>query len=269
MPPARIAVLIDADNAPASKIGAILSQVAKSGNAHVRRAYGDWKNAHLKGWESRLQEFAIAPVQQFAYTKGKNASDIAMVIDAMDLLHAGVADGFAIVSSDADFTPLVMRLRQSGAEVLGFGGEKAPKAFQNACSTFYKLETLREDDDTDDDVEDTDDVAETGGAGGGDTVETTKTSAGRTTRPGQRVDSATLKSDRQLVRMLRTAVDEAADDDGWAQLSQVSDQIRNQSSIQPGNYGYAKFSGLIEAIDLFEVKRDGKAVMVRRRKRGR
>lgn len=264
MPPARIAVLIDADNAPASKIGAILSQVAKSGNAHVRRAYGDWKNSHLKGWESRLQEFAIAPVQQFAYTKGKNASDIAMVIDAMDLLHAGVADGFAIVSSDADFTPLVMRLRQSGAEVLGFGGEKAPKAFQNACSTFYKLETLREDDDTEDDVEDAPGVETP------DDVDVTaaKPAAGRT-RPSQRVDGATLKSDRQLVRMLRTAVEEAADDDGWAQLSQVSDQIRNQSSIQPGNYGYAKFSGLIEAIDLFEVKRDGKSVMVRRRKRGR
>lgn len=260
MPPARIAVLIDADNAPASKIGAILSQVAKSGNAHVRRAYGDWKNTHLKGWESRLQEFAIAPVQQFAYTKGKNASDIAMVIDAMDLLHAGVADGFAIVSSDADFTPLVMRLRQSGAEVLGFGGEKAPRAFQNACSTFYKLETLREDDDTEDDVEDAPEAT--------DEVEATKPAAGRT-RPSQRIDGATLKSDRQLVRMLRTAVDEAADDDGWAQLSQVSDQIRNQSSIQPGNYGYAKFSGLIEAIDLFEVKRDGKAVMVRRKRRGR
>ncbi|MCR4512119.1 NYN domain-containing protein [Aeromicrobium sp. 50.2.37] len=261
MPPARIAVLIDADNAPASKIGAILSQVAKSGNAHVRRAYGDWKNSHLKGWESRLQEFAIAPVQQFAYTKGKNASDIAMVIDAMDLLHAGVADGFAIVSSDADFTPLVMRLRQSGAEVLGFGGEKAPKAFQNACSTFYKLETLREDDDTEDDVEDVPGSTE-------DDAATTKPSASRT-RPSQRVDTATLKSDRQLVRMLRTAVDEAADDDGWAVLSQVSDQIRNQSSIQPGNYGYAKFSGLIEAIDLFEVKRDGKSVMVKRKRRGR
>lgn len=262
MPPARIAVLIDADNAPASKIGAIVSQVAKSGNAHVRRAYGDWKNPHLKGWESRLQEFAIAPVQQFAYTKGKNASDIAMVIDAMDLLHAGVADGFAIVSSDADFTPLVMRLRQSGAEVLGFGGEKAPAAFRNACSTFYKLETLREDDDTDDDVEEAS-ATETSDAG-----EAPEPGVGRT-RPSQRVDGATLKNDRQLVRMLRTAVDEAADDDGWAQLSQVSDQIRNQSSIQPGNYGYAKFSGLLEAIDLFEVKRDGKAVMVRRRRRGR
>lgn len=262
MPPARIAVLIDADNAPASKIGAIVSQVAKSGNAHVRRAYGDWKNPHLKGWESRLQEFAIAPVQQFAYTKGKNASDIAMVIDAMDLLHAGVADGFAIVSSDADFTPLVMRLRQSGAEVLGFGGEKAPAAFRNACSTFYKLETLREDDDTDDDVE------EAPAAEASDAADAPEPAAGRT-RPSQRVDGATLKNDRQLVRMLRTAVDEAADDDGWAQLSQVSDQIRNQSSIQPGNYGYAKFSGLLEAIDLFEVKRDGKAVMVRRRRRGR
>lgn len=259
MPPARIAVLIDADNAPASKIGAIVSQVAKSGNAHVRRAYGDWKNPHLKGWESRLQEFAIAPVQQFAYTKGKNASDIAMVIDAMDLLHAGVADGFAIVSSDADFTPLVMRLRQSGAEVLGFGGEKAPAAFRNACSTFYKLETLREDDDTDDDVEE---------APATEAADAPEPTTGRT-RPSQRVDGATLKNDRQLVRMLRTAVDEAADDDGWAQLSQVSDQIRNQSSIQPGNYGYAKFSGLLEAIDLFEVKRDGKAVMVRRRRRGR
>lgn len=264
MPPARIAVLIDADNAPASKIGAILSQVAKSGNAHVRRAYGDWKNSHLKGWEGRLQEFAIAPVQQFAYTKGKNASDIAMVIDAMDLLHAGVADGFAIVSSDADFTPLVMRLRQSGAEVLGFGGEKAPKAFQNACSTFYKLETLREDDDTEDDTEDDADEAP---------EDAPAASNGRarpsSQRASQRVDGAKLRSDRQLVRMLRTAVDEAADDDGWAQLSKVSDQIRNQSSIQPGNYGYAKFSGLIEAIDLFEVKRaDGKSVMVRRKKRG-
>ena len=109
-PTRNVALLIDADNAPAAKIGAIVSQVAKTGNAHVRRAYGDWKSPRLKGWEARLQDFAIAPTQQFAYTKGKNASDIAMVIDAMDLLHAGVADGFAIVSSDADFTPLVAEI---------------------------------------------------------------------------------------------------------------------------------------------------------------
>ena len=262
----RIAVLIDADNAPAKKIGAILSQVAKSGNAHVRRAYGDWKNSHLKGWEERLQEFAIAPVQQFAYTKGKNASDIAMVIDAMDLLHAGVADGFAIVSSDADFTPLVMRLRQSGAEVLGFGADKAPAAFVNACSRFYKLETLREDDEAEDDDTEADaDVQEPAG----ETQE--PASAPESGRPATstRVDGAKLRGDGRLVRMLRTAVDEAADDDGWAELSTVSNQIRNQSSFEPRNYGYAKMSGLVEAIDLFEVKRDGKSVMLRRKKRSR
>ena len=260
MPPARIAVLIDADNAPASKIGAILSQVAKSGNAHVRRAYGDWKNSHLKGWESRLQEFAIAPVQQFAYTKGKNASDIAMVIDAMDLLHAGVADGFAIVSSDADFTPLVMRLRQSGAEVLGFGAQKAPDAFQNACSSFHFLEVLREDDeDEDTDVDDTDTDA---GAGSDAASEASGTTS---KRPRKRLDGAELRRDNRLVRMLRTAVDEAADDDGWAQLSRVSDQIRNQSSFEPSNYGYAKLISLLEEIDLFEIDKYTANVQLRRK----
>lgn len=261
----RIAVLIDADNAPAAKIGVILSQVAKSGNAHVRRAYGNWKSSRMKGWEDRLQEFAIAPVQQFAYTKGKNASDIAMVIDAMDLLHAGVADGFAIVSSDADFTPLVMRLRQSGAEVLGFGADKAPDAFVNACSRFYRLESLSEDDETDD-ADETDD---------GDAPSEGEAPADASARddqrqaPSTRVDGAKLRGDGRLVRMLRTAVDEAADDDGWAELSTVSNQIRNQSSFEPRNYGYAKLSGLVEAIDLFEVKRDGKSVVLRRKKRRR
>lgn len=259
----RIAVLVDADNAPSSKAGAILSQVAKSGNAHVRRAYGNWKSSQMKGWEGRLQEFAIAPVQQFAYTKGKNASDIAMVIDAMDLLHAGVADGFAIVSSDADFTPLVMRLRQSGAEVIGFGAKKAPVAFQNACSTFYFLETLQEDDAADDDDADTDAETPEAPTGAGEA------SAAKASRP-QRLDGPTLRQDNRLVRMLRTAVDEAADDDGWAQLSQVSNQIRNQSSFEPRNYGYAKLSGLVDAIDLFEIEHDGKHVLLRRKpSRGR
>lgn len=252
----RIAVLIDADNAPASKIGAILSQVAKSGNAHVRRAYGNWKSPHMKGWEAKLQEFAIAPMQQFAYTKGKNASDIAMVIDAMDLLHAGVADGFAIVSSDADFTPLVMRLRQSGAEVLGFGAQKAPDAFQNACSSFHFLEVLREDDE-DEDTDDTEPDAAQDAPDAG------------SKRPRKRLDGAELRRDNRLVRMLRTAVDEAADDDGWAQLSRVSDQIRNQSSFEPSNYGYAKLSALVEAIDLFEVQREQKHVLLKRKRRRR
>ena len=258
MPTSRIAVLIDADNSPAAKIDAVLSQVAAAGNAHVRRAYGDWKSPRMKGWEDRLQEFAIAPVQQFAYTKGKNASDIAMVIDAMDLLHAGVADGFAIVSSDADFTPLVMRLRQAGADVMGFGGPQAPAAFVNACSTFYRLDSLgRDEEDEDEDVEETAD---------GPAAEREP----RRSSPDRRKDGTELRNDGRLVRMLRTAVDEAADDHGWALLSTVSNQIRNQSSFLPRNYGYAKLVDLVEATELFEVDRSTESVQVRRKpSRGR
>src|SRR5690606_14709328 len=145
----RIALLIDADNAPASRIEPILTELARHGVANVRRAYGNWKNPHLKSWEHCLHGYAIQPIQQFAYTSRKNASDMAMVIDAMDLLSARNLDGFAIVSSDADFTPLVMRLRNENMRVFGFGEEKTPKAFVNACSTFLYLEKLDAGDDDD------------------------------------------------------------------------------------------------------------------------
>jgi uncharacterized protein (TIGR00288 family) len=181
----RIAVLIDADNASAAKIDAVLQQVAPFGNAHDRRAYGDWKSPHLKQWEDVLHEHAIAPVQQFALTKAKNASDIAMVIDAMDILHSGSVDGFAIVSSDADFTPLVMRLRRSGAQVLGFGEKKTPEPFVNACTNFFRVENLGESRD--------------------DAI----------SQPG-RVSGAKMRGDTKLVSLLRAAVDNAAGDDGWA-----------------------------------------------------
>jgi len=234
----RIAVLIDADNAPASKIDAILAEVATFGNAHVRRAYGDWTRGELKGWTAILQDYAIAPVQQFAYTKGKNASDMALVIDAMDLLHAGTADGFAIVSSDADFTPLVMRLRQSGATVLGFGQEKTPDAFANACSQFLYIDRVEApDDDEDEDPR----------------------------LPARRMPRNELRQNARLVQMLRTAVDAASDDDGWANLGAVGNQIANQSSFQPRNFGYAKWIGLIDEIDLFEVERSNNAVTIRRK----
>ena len=135
-PEKRIALLIDADNAPASKIDEVLAEVARYGVANVRRAYGNWKSPRLKGWEAVLHEYAIRPIQQFAYSKGKNASDMAMVIDAMDLLYARNLDGFAIVSSDADFTPMVMRLLTDGVKVYGFGEKKTPEPFVNACSKF-------------------------------------------------------------------------------------------------------------------------------------
>ena len=138
----RIALLIDADNAPAGKIDVILAEVARHGVANVRRAYGNWKSSNLKQWEAVLHEYAIRPIQQFAYSSGKNASVMAMVVDAMDLLYARNLDGFAIVSSDADFTPLVMRLLTDGVKVYGFGEQKTPKPFVNACSTFTYIEAL-------------------------------------------------------------------------------------------------------------------------------
>jgi uncharacterized LabA/DUF88 family protein len=232
MPDLRMAVLIDADNSSASAIEAILTQVATAGKANVRRAYGNWSKPELKGWKDRLHEFAIAPVQQFDLTKGKNASDIAMVIDAMDLLHAGDVEGYAIVSSDADFTPLVMRLRQSGAEVIGFGQAKAPEPFRNACSRYFEIEALEQD-----------------------TADDDRPARGRTRRTGSQ-----LKQNSKLMNQLRSAIDEAADDDGWATMSQVSNLIRNQSSFEPRNFGYAKLSDLVRAIDAFEVSSDNKRV---------
>jgi uncharacterized protein (TIGR00288 family) len=229
----RIALLIDADNAPASKIDVILAEVARHGAANVRRAYGNWKSPHLKAWEATLHSYAIRPIQQFAYSTGKNASDMAMVIDAMDLLYARSLDAFAIVSSDADFTPLVMRLQTDGVKVFGFGEKKTPDPFVNACSQFTYVEGL----------------------------------AQPSEEPAEQVlkssDPKTLRGDTRLVKMLRNAVDAASGDDGWAHLGQVGTQIGNQASFDPRNYGYRKLSDLIEATGLFELKRQELFVMVR------
>jgi len=138
----RIALLIDADNSPASKIDVILAELAKVGVTNIRRAYGNWKKDGLKGWEAVLHEYAIRPVQQFDYSKGKNATDMGMVIEAMDLLYTDQPEAFGIVSSDADFTPLVMHLKAKGAQVFGFGAKKTPMPFVNACSRFLYLENL-------------------------------------------------------------------------------------------------------------------------------
>jgi uncharacterized protein (TIGR00288 family) len=224
---AKIALLIDADNSPASKIDVILAELAKYGVANVRRAYGNWKNPSLKGWEDVLHEYAIRPVQQFAYTKGKNATDVAMVIDAMDLLYTQRLDAFCIVSSDSDFTPLVMRILTNGLKVYGFGEKKTPAPFVNACSKFLYLETLGQD------------IA----------VSNKKESV------TARKLTNELKKDTKLVNLLRNAVEVAAGEDGWSHLGAVGHQISNQTSFDPRNYGYQKLSELIEAISLFDIER--------------
>jgi uncharacterized protein (TIGR00288 family) len=231
----RIALLIDADNAPASKIDVILAEVARHGTANVRRAYGNWKNPHLKSWEATLHNYAIRPIQQFAYSSGKNASDMAMVIDAMDLLYARNLDAFAIVSSDADFTPLVMRILTEGLKVYGFGQRKTPEPFVNACSQFTYVEGLLQASD----------------------------SADEPAPALKQMDTKKLRGDARLVQMLRNAVEAATDDDGWAHLGEVGNQIGNQASFDPRNYGYRKLSDLVDATELFEVKRDGQIVLVR------
>lgn len=231
----RIALLIDADNAPAGKIDAILTELARHGVANVRRAYGNWKSHRLKGWEDALHTYAIRPIQQFAYSTGKNASDMAMVIDAMDLLYARNLDGFAIVSSDADFTPLVMRLRGDSMRVFGFGEEKTPEPFVKACSTFLYLEKLG--------------VEEASGQPA-------------QVRPKR---GAELRKDEALVHLLRSAVSAAADDAGWSHLGAVGSHIRNQTSFDERNYGYRNLSSLIEATELFEIKRQGQVVEIRER----
>lgn len=233
----RIALLIDADNAPAAKIDLVLNELARHGVANVRRAYGNWKNPHLQGWERMLHPYAIQPMQQFAYSTGKNASDMAMVVDAMDLLHSGRFDAFAIVSSDADFTPLVMRLRSQNMRVFGFGDKKTPQPFVNACSTFLFLDGTA--------------AADAG---------TTGTAAA--TKPKT---AAELRQDTALVSLLRGAVDAAAGDDGWAHLGTVGQYINNKSSFESRNYGYSNLSSLVEASDLFELRKTGQIIHVRAR----
>jgi len=225
----RIALLIDADNCPAAKIDVILDELAKYGVVNIRRAYGNWKSTGLKSWEAVLHEYAIQPVQQFAYTKGKNATDSAMIIDAMDLLYTQKLDGFCLASSDSDFTPLVMRIRANGLKVYGFGEKKTPMPFVNACSRFLYLENLGVPADDDKKSE----------------------AAAQETRK----NAKEMKQDAKLVSLLRAAVDAAADDDGWAALGGVGSHISNQASFDPRNYGYRKLSDLVTEIGLFEQKK--------------
>ncbi len=234
----RIALLIDADNAPAAKIDVVLAELARHGIANVRRAYGNWKSPTLKHWEQALHPNAIQPIQQFAYSTGKNASDMAMVVDAMDLLHSGRFDAFAIVSSDADFTPLVMRMRAQNMRVFGFGEKKTPEPFVNACSTFLYIDASVQ-------------------------AEPSSTDAAPVTPP-KRKNAAELRNDTVLVNLLRGAVEGTKDDDdGWSNLAAVGHFIANRASFDARNYGYAKLKGLIKEIGLFEMREEGKHVSIR------
>lgn len=235
----QIALLIDADNVSHSRIAALLGELAKYGTANVRRAYGDWTMSTLKGWKDKLHEFAIRPVQQFSYSSGKNASDMALVIDAMELLYTKRPVAFAIASSDADFTPLVMHLRDAGCAVFGFGDRKTPSPFVNACTTFLYLDSLGEAGIPAPAVE-----PEAAPAS------RSKPAASKAKKPGSK-----LAQDAKLVEILRNAVEASMRDDGWAVLAAAGSSAKRVSSIDPRNYGAKNFPALFEATGLFDIVR--------------
>lgn len=213
-----IALLIDADNASASSIADVLDELASRGSVTVRRAYGNWTSSTLASWRSELQNYAIRPIQQFDVSKGKNATDMAMTIDAMDILHSRTVATFGLVSSDSDFAPLALRIREQGSEVIGFGESKAPEAFRKACTSFIYTD--------------------------------------RPSSQGSRQSGEELRADNDLGAMLASTFEETRGDDGWASLSAFGSHLRNRYAFHQKNYGFAKLGDLIREIGLFEVRDD-------------
>lgn len=262
--PFHIALLIDADNAPADLIDEILTELSTLGVINIRRAYGNWTKQALEGWRSRLLDFAIRPMQQFDYSKRKNASDMAMTVDAMELLYTERPDAFGIVSSDADFTPLVMHLRAKGAAVFGFGAAQTPKPFVNACSRFLYLEALAESSVEADTVSGAGAPAErvvapVSSAAPAKAPARASTAGGAhaAEAPRIRVPTAQLRQDTALMNMLRDAVNAMQDESGWARVGAVGTQISNKASFDSRNYGYATLSKLLVATDAFDFRDEG------------
>jgi uncharacterized LabA/DUF88 family protein len=222
-PAQRLAVLIDADNAQPSIIEGLLAEIAKYGTASVKRVYGDWTTPYLRSWKEVLLLYSIQPIQQFRYTVGKNSTDAAMIIDAMDLLYTNKFDGFCIVSSDSDYTKLASRIREAGLVVYGFGEKKTPEPFVSACDKFIYTEVLasKEDD----------------------------------SLPIKRKSTNELKQDTKLVNLLRNAVEASSDESGWSHLAPVGSNIAKQApDFDPRNYGYSKLGELVAATRLFEIE---------------
>ncbi|NMQ18160.1 NYN domain-containing protein [Candidatus Competibacter phosphatis] len=234
----RLAVLIDADNAQPAIIEGLVREIVKYGIPSVKRIYGDWTTPNLAGWKSVLLDHSIQPIQQFRYTVGKNATDSAMIIDAMDLLYTRRFDGFCLVSSDSDFTRLASRIREEGLLVYGFGEEKTPKAFVSACDKFIFTKVLLTEENPDTAI--------------------------------HKQETKKLKGDTKLVNLFRNALEAASDDSGWAHLGAVGHHIAKQvPEFDSRNYGYKKLVDLVSAITLFEIDRRSQGTVYIRDKRSK
>ena len=229
----KLAVLIDGDNASAEKVEELFEEIAKFGTANVKRIYGDWTSDGLKSWKEKLLDFAIVPIQQFAYTKGKNATDMQLIIDAIDLLHETSLDGFCIISSDSDFTPLVSRLRQSGKMVYGFGKKQTPKALIKACNQFIYVENLGEDD-----------------------------NAAANSQTQKNLPTTQQVLDGGIKTLLFSAIKAKSDEMGWAYVSGISNYINGiNPDFDPRSYGYAKISNMLKNLGNLQFKVDEQSRM--------
>lgn len=224
---AHIALFIDGDNISHNAIEGIINELSKHGVVSIRQAYGNWSKEGLKNWEPRLLEFAIRPIQQFDYTKSKNATDILMTIDTIDLLHTKNIDAFAFATSDSDFTPVAMRVAAEGIKVFGFGEKKTPKAFMAACSEFIFTESL---------------------------MNTYENQGEVKSNKKVRKEQKELRSDTWLVNLFRNAVEQNMDEDGWVNLSELGIYISNNSSFSPVSFGYKNLSSIIREMDLFDIR---------------
>jgi uncharacterized LabA/DUF88 family protein len=225
----RLAVLVDADNIPYHTIKVILEEIAKYGTPTFKRIYGDWTKPTVIGWKNVLLEHAITPVQQYSYTKGKNATDSAMIIDAMDILYSGKVDGFCIVSSDSDFTRLATRLREAGMKVYGIGEKKTPNAFIVSCDKFIYIEILAE--------------PET------DVEETTQLKVEK-----RKQKPSFEKLNKETIKLIASTIDDLADENGWAFLGDVGNLLlKKQPNFDPRNFGFQKLTPLFKSLPQFEI----------------
>jgi Fe-S-cluster formation regulator IscX/YfhJ len=223
----RLAVLIDADNIPHRLIGGILEEIAKYGSPTFKRIYADWTKPHVSGWKSVLLDHAITPIQQYSYTTGKNSSDSALIIDAMDILYTGRVDGFCVVSSDSDFTRLATRLREAGMKVFGMGEQKTPSPFRAACDKFIYIEILDQQDAGPKQIKLSD------------------------LRKKEKVIS---KADKTLVNLVTSSINDIADENGWAYLGELGNLLlKKRPDFDPRNYGFSKLILLIKSLGHFEI----------------
>ena len=241
----RLAVLIDGDNAPRDCLKSIMEEIAIYGTPMIKRIYGDWGSHGLTSWKNTLLENAVTPKQQFAYTTGKNATDAAMIIDAMDILYTGKTDGFVLVSSDSDFTPLAIRLRESGMYVLGIGEEKTPKAFVQACDKFIRIEVIR----------DRYKKPAKSAAKTAEKAEKAPAKSAAAKRSSEKAEEKKPAVPEDIIGLIADSVADLADDDGWIDMSNLGNLIiKKQPDFAPRTYGFGKLSNMLKNLPRFELQ---------------